>query len=117
MAQISVNDEYIINGKLTVQRSLTDEGDVTIIGSFATHYYFEEIKSLETFRYSIREIEVREETFGSDDFDIAYSFIAKSFDVKNDMSNLTIEEIGEIESKVYDEEGYVIGSNMSTEVK
>lgn len=114
MARISVNDEYIVNGKLTVSRSLNNN-EIVINGTFASHYYFEEIKSLTTYRYEIKNIEVVEELFGSDDFDIVYNFTAKDFDVRDGMTNLTDKKIDEIESKIYDEQGYLLNSNMRVE--
>ena len=51
MAKISVNDEFIVNGVLTVKRYITEDNEIAIAGTFACHYYFEEIKKLETFRY------------------------------------------------------------------
>lgn len=115
MAKISVNEEFLINGKLTIRRVLND-GELTILGSFATHYYFEEIKKLESFRYLITDIEVYEEVFGTDDFDILYNFKAKNIDVKGGFTNLTESKIDTIHSNIYDEEGYVINTNIS-EVK
>lgn len=112
MARISVNDEYIVNGKLTVSRALDKNNEIIINGTFASHYYFEEIKSLTTYRYEIKDIEVIEELFGSDDFDIVYNFTAKEFDVREGMTNLTDKEIDYIESKIYDENGYLLNSNM-----
>lgn len=113
MARISVNDEYIVNGKLTVRRFLDEEGRLITTGTFATHYYVEEINKLETYRYTITGIEIQEEVFGSDDFDIVYSFVADNIDIRNGMSNLSNEEIRAIENSIYNKEGYLLGSNLA----
>lgn len=113
MARVSINDEYIVNGKITVRRFYNENGDLITAGTFATHYYVEEINKLETYRYSITGIEVKEEVFASDDFDIVYSFIAENIDIRNGMSNLTNEQIEKIENTFYDKEGYLLDSNMA----
>lgn len=110
MAKISVNDEFVVNGILTVKRFIDEDEQVVIAGSFACHYYFEEIKKLETYRYSITDIDVKEEVFGADDFDIVYNFNAKSLDNKHGISNLTNEMISKIEEDIYGNEGYVKGT-------
>lgn len=112
MARVSINDEYIVNGKITIRRFFNEEGELVTEGTFATHYYVEEINKLETYRYSITGIDVKEEIFGSDDFDIVYSFIADNINIKGDMSNLTNEAIDEIEKNIYDSEGYLLKSSM-----
>lgn len=113
MAKISVNDEYVVNGKLTISRVLNMDNEIVISGTFASHYYFEEINTLTTYRYEIKGIEVREELFGSDDFDIVYNFTAKEFDVRDGaMTNLTDKEIDAIEVDMYNEKGYLLDSNM-----
>ena len=68
MAKLIVNNKFELNGKITVRRTLENES-LIIVGSLATHYYLEEITSLETDRFIIDKIEVFEEVFGSDDFD------------------------------------------------
>lgn len=110
MAKISVNDEFIVNGVLTVKRYITEDNEIAIAGTFACHYYFEEIKKLETFRYSITGVEVKEEIFESDNFDIIYNFNAKAIDNKQGLSNLTNEEISKIEEEIYGKDGYVKGT-------
>lgn len=117
MAQISINDEYIINGKLTVRRVLTDDNEVVVVGTLATHFYFEEIKKIETYRYAVTGVEVREEVFGSDDHNILYNFKAKAIDNKYGMSNLSSDLIKAIEDKMYNPDGFALDSNLNLEVK
>lgn len=113
MAKISVNDEYVVNGKLTISRVLNMDNEVVINGTFASHYYFEEINTLTTYRYEVKGIEVKQELFGSDDFDIVYNFTAKEFDVRDGMmTNLTDKEIDTIEADMYNKKGYLLDSNM-----
>lgn len=117
MAKLSINEDFIIKGKITVRRYLDEDGNINIVGALATHYYFEEIKNIETYRYEIKGIEVLEEVFGSDDFDIVYNFKAKSLIVKNSFSNLSEEEIKNIEDNIYDEDYYLLNSNLSKEYR
>ena len=115
MAQISVNDEYVVNGRLTVRRFKDEEDKIKIVGTFATHCYFEEILKLETFRYSITDIEgieIQEEVFGSDDFDIVYNFTAKEIDNKYGLSDLNNDIIQKIENKMYGNQGYVLNTDL-----
>lgn len=112
MAKISVNEEYVIKGKITIRRYINENNELIILGTFATHYYFEEIKSLETYRYLVEKIDVYEELFGSDDFDIIYNFKAKKLTVKNGFSNLTDEEIAVLEADLYETNGYTKDSNI-----
>lgn len=112
MAKISINEEFIVNGKFTIKRVLNDDNELIVIGTLMTHFYLEEIESLETYRYLIKGIDVREESFGSDDYDIAYTFTAKEIIIKNDMTNLEDEKREVIESGIYNEEGYIYGSTL-----
>lgn len=117
MAQISVNDEYIVNGRLTVRRFKDEDDNIKIVGTFATHCYFEEILKLETFRYSVSDIEVVEEIFASDDYDIVYNFTAKHIENKHGLSDLNNKIIKEIEDKMYGEQGYVIDTDLERSMR
>ena len=110
MAKISVNNQFIVNGILTVRRFKDEEGIIRIEGSFACHYYFEEINSLTSYRYAVTGIDVVEEIFEADNFDIIYNFTAEAIDNKCDATNLTIEEIENIEKGIYGRDGYVLGT-------
>ena len=92
MARILVNDILNVNGRLSIRRTLKgyDEEENPIIeiqGILSTHLYFEEIKSLESFRYRLEDIEVYNEDFGSDDYNIQYSFTAKNLEVLGEEYN------------------------------
>lgn len=119
MAKVSVNDEYVVNGVLTVKRFIEDKetNTIGITGTFACHYYFEEIHKLETYRYSITGIEVQEEVFSSDNFDIVYNFTAEAIDNKQGISYLTNEEIEKIEKEIYGKDGYVLGTVLEKGVE
>lgn len=110
MAKISVNNEYLVNGILKVRRYKNEEGEIIVEGSFACHYYFEEITSLNSYRYFVSGIEVVEEVFGADDYDIVYNFIAEDINNKFGMSHLSPEEVEIIEGGIYGKEGYVRGT-------
>ena len=70
-----------------------------IKGTFATHDYLPDIRDLVSPRYKISGITVLQESFGSEDFDIIYSFIANEFEVvDNDISE---EKQAEIENNKY----------------
>ena len=71
MAKIIINNEVRANGKLSATRTLNEEKNGFIIsGVFASHLYYESIKTLESERFALSGIEVYQEAFGSDDYDI-----------------------------------------------
>lgn len=113
MAKIGVNNKDLVLGKISVRRFIDEDDKLIIQGSFATHSYFEEIKSLETYRFSITDVEVLEEVFGSDDYDIIYNFSAKKLDIKNQGVVYDENEHEQIEKNLYDDNGYLIKSNLS----
>lgn len=114
MAKIIVNEEISLNGRVTVKRELNDENKLLIYGSLATHFYLEEIKSIKTERFILSGVEVYEEVFATDDFDILYNFKARSLKI-NGISNLEINEIKEIEKKIYNSNNYLLNSSMDVE--
>jgi hypothetical protein len=113
MAKISINDQYVVNGRFTVKRYQDNNGNIKVIGTLATHFYFEEINKIENYRYSITGIDVKEESFGSDDFDIVYSFEAESLTNKCGVSDLTNDVIDKIEKEIYSKNGYITGTELS----
>lgn len=117
MAQLSVNNQYVVNGKLTVRRYKNENGEIAIEGSLATHLYFEEINQITTLRYGLLGVEVVEEIFGSDDLDIIYNFTAEEIDMVDAMTNLPPATIRKCEEKMYNKDGYIIGSNLDLEDK
>lgn len=115
MAKIIVNNEIKANGKVSVSRTINDEKDGFIIGGvFSSHLYYENITSLETERFIIEGIEVYQENFGSDDYDILYNFVAKKFRLKDVMQNgigfiLLGEEMDMIEKEMYKNDHPILG--------
>ena len=109
MAQIKIttSDRKTLNvkGRLTFTTELfKDETGMEYIrveGQMVTHKYIEDIFKIETHRYLLSDIEVYKETFGSDDFNILYEFIAKDYTIKNGATNLSNELIEEIEKEMY----------------
>ena len=109
MAQIKImtSDRKTLNvkGRLTFTTELLkDEAGMEYIrveGQMVTHKYIEDIFKIETHRYLLSDIEVYKETFGSDDFNILYEFIAKDYTIKNGATNLSNELIEEIEKEMY----------------
>lgn len=115
MAKIIVNDETSANGKLSVSRSINEKKNGFIIsGVFATHLYYESIKSLESKRFLVSGIEVITESFGSDDYEILYHFTAKIFKLNDIIEDgigfiLYPEEMEEIEEEMYKDEHPILG--------
>lgn len=115
MAKIILNDEIEMNGKMSISRTLNEEGNGFIImGSFATHLYIEEIQSLESPRYKVEGIEVYQEVFGSDDYDIVYNFKAKSLELLDTIVDgigfiLYSSEMKKIEDVMYKNQHPILG--------
>lgn len=115
MAKIIVNNELELNGKITIRRFFDENSKLHIEGSMATHFYVEEINTLETSRFLIRGINVQEEVYGSEDYDILYNFTASFLDIKGKYTNLNIKDIKCIENKMYSENGYMKTSILNTD--
>ena len=62
MANIKVNNELVVKGKVSITRKRTEENEIIIYGSFMTHIYYEEM-------------------YGSDDYNIIYNFRAKDIKI------------------------------------
>lgn len=108
MARICLNEDVVLNGRLSITRTLLEDNKTVVItGVLATHYYIEEIKTLETYRYKLEGVEVYSESFGSDDFDIIYNFKAKELINRFGSSNLSEKEIMKYEEEIYKKSGYL----------
>lgn len=92
---------YKEKGRLTFSTELTSNGNIIISGQMTTHKFIEGINKIETHRYILSDVQIVKETFGSDDFDILYDFIAKDYFVKNGETNLSNELIESIEETSY----------------
>lgn len=101
MAKIIINNENEVNGKLSISRRLVSNDNIEVTGQLATHRYFEEIDYIESERYILTGVKIIEEEFGSNDFDILYTFKAKYLDIKGGETNLPEYVIEEIEKKEY----------------
>lgn len=116
MAKIKItngNDEiFEVNGRMTfkVSKAIDEDGDETMLcfGQLTTHKYFEEITKIETDRFILENVEVTDETFGTNDFNILYDFQVNNYgwDIKEDY--LSKEAIEAIEKEEYkdDESDY-----------
>ncbi len=86
MAAILVNKEKEIQGKITVTRGVDIHNDVKkmfVEGLLKTKEYIEEITELETDRLIIEKVIVHQETFGSEEEEIVYNFIAGDLEFKD----------------------------------
>lgn len=115
MARIIINNRLSANGKLSVSRQLNEAKDGFIItGIFASHLYYEDIKSLESNRFKVSGVQVYQESFGSDDYDILYHFVADKFILKDTMQDgigyiLYSEEMQQIEDEMYKNDHPILG--------
>ena len=104
------NEEIQVEGKMTfkVSKAIKEDGTETMVclGQLATHKYFEEITKIETDRFILENVEVTDETFGTNDFNILYEFEVHNYGwtIKEDyLSEKTIKRIELEEYK--DDEG------------
>lgn len=88
MAQIKINTETFVNGKCSITRvsdpTEVDKFNTRTVGILSTHPYFEDIHTIETERYLLTGVEVQQEDFGSNDYNIKYSFTAEDLIIKDD---------------------------------
>lgn len=121
MATLKINNSIEVKGKVSFSHSIspsetddkqwTDDG---IIGTLVTHQYIDDINSIESDRYLLTDCTVYKESFGSDDFDIVYNFIADTCVVKDDPVDQ--DKVKEIENKKYEYEAsdiYLYGLSNS----
>lgn len=115
MAKIIINDKVSANGKLSVDRTLNEEKTGFIIeGVLSTHLYFEEINTLEIPRLRLEGVEVFKESFGSDDYNVYYYFVAKKLipkgeDIDGAHYILYGEEMKMIEDEMYKNSHPIMG--------
>lgn len=104
MAEMLINGQRAIKGKLTVTRSLDMSQNppvLTIVGELVTHRYFEEINTIETERLNVEGVTVLQEVFGSEDNCISYAFIATAINLDGGESNLPDNKVDELENKLF----------------
>ncbi|MGL4878008.1 hypothetical protein [Paraclostridium dentum] len=109
MARLVITDgegnEIKVNGKMTFEvvkvLNADNEVELRVEGKMTTHKYIEDIISIESDRYLLKEIEVVREVFGSNDYDILYEFLVDgdSWHVKEE--HLCENAIYEIEAELY----------------
>ena len=104
------NEEIQVEGRMTfkVSKAIKEDGTDTMIclGQLATHKYFEEITKIETDRFILENVEVTDETFGTNDFNILYEFEVQNYGWTIKEDYLSEETIKKIELEEYkDDEG------------
>ena len=104
------NEEIQVEGRMTfkVSKAIKEDGTDTMIclGQLATHKYFEEITKIETDRFILENVEVTDETFGTNDFNILYEFEVHNYGWTIKEDYLSEETIKKIELEEYkDDEG------------
>lgn len=106
MAQIKINTETFVNGKCSITRisdpTEINEFNTRTVGILSTHPYFEDIHTIETERYLLTGVEVQQEDFGSNDYNIKYSFTAEDLIIKDDYVPEECKFL--IENKMYSDE-------------
>ena len=104
------NEEIQVEGRMTfkVSKAIKEDGTDTMIclGQLATHKYFEEITKIKTDRFILENVEVTDETFGTNDFNILYEFEVHNYGWTIKEDYLSEETIKKIELEEYkDDEG------------
>lgn len=72
------NEVIEVQGRMTfkISKVQTDDGDILIAsGQLSMHNYIEGIVGIESARYKLTNVEIVEEVFGTNDFNILYEFI------------------------------------------
>lgn len=99
------NEEIQVEGKMTfkVSKAIKEDGTETMIclGQLATHRYFEEITKIESDRFILENVEVTDEVFGTNDFNILYEFEVHNYGWTIKEDYLCEETIKEIERQEY----------------
>lgn len=116
MALIRVNKEDTnLFGALTFDREAVMDPDTgriigsSISGILAVHDYIEDITTIESERYLLKNVSVYKESFGSNEYMILYHFIAEDLTVKEDVLDDDIKWLIEeesIEREIKDHEWY-----------
>ena len=104
------NEEIQVEGRMTfkVSKAIKEDGTETMVclGQLATHKYFEEITKIKTDRFILENVEVTDETFGTNDFNILYEFEVHNYGWTIKEDYLSEETIKKIELEEYkDDEG------------
>lgn len=121
MAKIIVNDNFIVNGHISLTREKVEveqDGEKLYVvkynGVFSTHLYIEDINTLEMQRMKMENVDIYREDFGSDDYNMTYHFTCTSVTM-NGVEEEGIyfiidgEEMERIENIMYEKEHDVLG--------
>lgn len=112
MAQIIINGDKKIKGRLSVIRKKDEDGNIVVSGGLLAHRYIDSIDKIETERYVVEDVDVCSEEFASNEYYISYEFTASSIEVKglegvednSNETNLPKEVEEEIENRIQKEE-------------
>lgn len=115
MANIVINNDLSVNGKVTFDRVPNeDRSGFNIQGIILTHLFFDEITSIETKRFKLTGIDVYQESFGSDDYNIGYYFTCENVEIlgtEKDGAKFILypSEMEMIEAEMYKDEHPIMG--------
>lgn len=84
MAIIKINTENLMRGRVSISRKKQEDDSIVVYGILSTHDYIESIHTIETERYLLLGVQVFQEDFGTNDYDIKYSFSADNLVIKDD---------------------------------
>lgn len=102
MAIMKINTEQYVRGRMSICREKDDDGTIVTYGIFETHDYFENIHTLESERYFLSNVDIVKEDFGTNDYNIKYTFTAETLVIKDDYIPLNVKYI--IENDMYRDE-------------
>lgn len=80
MSKLIINDQLVIEGKASVERAMVD-GSLQIAGLLSAEDYIEEIHEIESMRFKLEGVDVAQESFGTEENTIVYTFTAKKMTV------------------------------------
>jgi hypothetical protein len=115
MANIIINNDLSVNGKVTFDRVPNeDRSGFKIQGIILTHLYFDDITSIQTKRFKLTGVEVYQESFGSDDYNIGYYFTCTKLEIlgiEEDGAKFILypSEMKMIEDEMYKDEHPIMG--------
>lgn len=86
MAVVKINAERFVKGKVSITRKKEygETNAIVIYGVLSTHEYIEQISVIETERYYLGGVDIFQEDFGSNDYNIIYHFRADNLIIKDD---------------------------------
>lgn len=120
MATIIVNNKLTVKGHLTLNREkqINELGEEVLVneGIFQCHLYFEDINTIEVPRMKLLNVEILNESFGSDDYLMTYAFRCEDVDFNgvyhkdaDAYSYLSYEEMHAVENELFKDECVILG--------